>query len=69
VKSNLLQQLTYHKFDAIQRATCLTGTRSEILATVTEHLSTVHPETNVYWLSGVAGSGKSTIANTVAQHF
>ncbi|KAF7328316.1 WD40 repeat-like protein [Mycena venus] len=69
VKSNLLQQLTYHKFDTIQRATCLTGTRREILAALTEHLGTVHPETNVYWLSSVAGSGKSTIANTVAQHF
>ncbi|KAJ6548679.1 hypothetical protein B0H19DRAFT_1074508 [Mycena capillaripes] len=34
-----------------------------------EHLGIVHPETNVCWLSGVAGSGKSTIANTVAQHF
>ncbi|KAF7347058.1 WD40 repeat-like protein [Mycena venus] len=69
VKSNLLQQLKYHTFYATERKTCLTGTRVNILAKLTEHLSTVHPETNVYWLSGVAGSGKSTIANTVAQHF
>lgn len=47
---------------------CLKGTRIDILSKLDSHLSS---ETipNVFWLYGVAGSGKSTVAMSLAQNF
>ena len=57
---------------ASQRQPCLPGTRKQLLAEIINwatqgDLKTV--EKNVLWLHGMAGSGKSTIATTVAHYF
>ncbi|KLO09471.1 hypothetical protein SCHPADRAFT_1000213 [Schizopora paradoxa] len=43
---------------------CLEGTREDILTKITEWASL--GDSNVFWLHGPAGSGKSTVATTVA---
>src|SRR5882724_2671785 len=72
------------RFDqAVQqvRVTCAENTRTEILETIHawfsgERLATDaalrtagNPQGPVFWLDGVAGAGKSTIAQTVANHY
>src|SRR5258708_24475453 len=64
-----------------KRVSCTEGTRTETLDTIYrwfdghisetgETLSTKgNPEGRLFWLDGVAGTGKSTIAQTVADHF
>jgi hypothetical protein len=53
--------------DAEYRETCLPGTRVDILQKLFASLIGGGPK--VTWLCGLAGSGKSTILNTVAQYF
>jgi hypothetical protein len=50
---------------------CLPGTRERIIEEITQWVNSPDGEDvhRVYFLSGVAGSGKSAIAHTVAQHF
>ncbi|KAJ7919259.1 hypothetical protein B0H13DRAFT_1606430, partial [Mycena leptocephala] len=47
---------------------CLPGTRLEILDTILECISDGRSESTL-WLCGPPGSGKTTIAATVADHF
>src|SRR5882762_3142131 len=63
------------------RVTCAENTRIEILGTIHawfkgEPLATGatlptagNPQGLIFWLDGVAGSGKSTIAQTVTHHY
>ncbi|KZP10330.1 WD40 repeat-like protein [Athelia psychrophila] len=53
--------------DATSRPLCLDGTRTTILQNLISDLTTLGSETNVTWLYGMAGSGKSTISTTVAE--
>ncbi|KZP14104.1 hypothetical protein FIBSPDRAFT_834333 [Athelia psychrophila] len=53
--------------DATSRPQCLDGTRTAILQSLISDLTAPASETNIYWLHGVAGSGKSTISTTVAE--
>jgi NACHT domain len=46
-------------------STCLIGTREGVLADISDWLE--HPGGGVFWLTGVAGSGKTTIALTLAR--
>lgn len=55
--------------DASVRSRCLPGTRQELLLHILRWLTTPFPNQNVLWLHGVAGSGKSTMANTFAEYF
>ena len=55
--------------DAFSRQQCLDGTRLDILKYITEWLSTPSAGQNILWLHGSAGSGKSTISNTIAERF
>jgi len=57
--------------DATARETCLPGTRQSTLNNLVNYLTdpSLRPGRNVIWLRGPAGSGKSIILNTVAQHF
>ena len=45
---------------------CLTGTRGNVLAEI-EHWTEDFSMSPVFWLNGLAGTGKSTIAQTVAE--
>ncbi|KDQ60044.1 hypothetical protein JAAARDRAFT_113786, partial [Jaapia argillacea MUCL 33604] len=47
---------------------CLAGTRVQVLDSLTEILH-LDSESRLLWLTGVAGSGKSTIANSMAERF
>jgi len=57
--------------DATARETCFPGTRQSTLNNLINYLTdpSLRPGRNVIWLRGPAGSGKSIILNTVAQHF
>ncbi|KAJ7142333.1 WD40 repeat-like protein [Mycena epipterygia] len=70
-QSDMLKKLNPMDMNAIARDLCLAGTRREILDDITEWFtvpSTVSSKSgNILWLSGVAGSGKSTISTTVAE--
>ncbi|THU75889.1 hypothetical protein K435DRAFT_620920, partial [Dendrothele bispora CBS 962.96] len=46
---------------------CLPATQTHILQDIDTWISNVHSADLIYWLSGVAGSGKSTIASTVVR--
>ncbi|OBZ66916.1 Vegetative incompatibility protein HET-E-1 [Grifola frondosa] len=45
---------------------CLDGTRTDILHRIFEWIDDVEPGRNMFWLKAIAGSGKSTIASTIA---
>ncbi|KAJ5716464.1 hypothetical protein N7493_008375 [Penicillium malachiteum] len=46
---------------------CLPGTRTELLSRITKWVK--FDDKFIFWLNGMAGTGKSTIARTVAQGF
>ncbi|RTE82895.1 hypothetical protein BHE90_002578 [Fusarium euwallaceae] len=55
--------------DSWLQATCLEDTRVDVLREIYEWAS--DPDSNsttLFWLNGMAGTGKSTISRTVAQH-
>ena len=54
------------------RKPCLPGTRTRLLTEIISwatQSNVENEEKNVLWLHGMAGSGKSTVATTVAHHF
>ena len=57
--------------DVSSRSSCLPGTRVAIINEILDWV--IKPESdgtkNILWLHGVAGSGKSTIATTVAGQY
>jgi len=54
----------------LRRAVCTPRTRVRILGEITRWANDSSPESHsVYWLFGQAGSGKSTIAYTIARRF
>ena len=56
------------KKDAPPPSKCHTGTRLEILEDI-QSWGEGHNDSCIFWLSGMAGTGKSTIARTVAENF
>src|SRR6267378_3973147 len=48
------------------RQGCLRGTRKEVLWEI-EHWVASEQEQQIFWLNGLAGTGKSTIAQTFAE--
>ena len=55
---------------SVVREACTEGTRVEILERIYHWALDTSPSTaSIFWLTGQAGSGKSTIAYTVARHF
>ncbi|KAF9234907.1 hypothetical protein BU15DRAFT_78538 [Melanogaster broomeanus] len=70
---NLLRaSVTSAAFDAIERhpaPACLPGTRLELLARLAEWADNPATGQRVCWLSGVAGSGKSAIAQSIAEQY
>ena len=55
--------------DASARIECLPDTRLDICGFITDWLQQPPGTQNILWLYGVAGCGKSTIANTIASAF
>ena len=55
--------------DASDRSTCLEGTRTELLQSITDWASRPSLDQRILWLHGLVGSGKSTISTTVANFF
>ncbi|KAJ7208688.1 WD40-repeat-containing domain protein [Mycena pura] len=68
-QSELLKILSPLDLDASQRSPCLEQTREDILEKIISWLVAPPADSNILWLSGVAGSGKSTIAASIAKHF
>ncbi|KAF7973362.1 hypothetical protein HWV62_15539 [Athelia sp. TMB] len=64
---DILKLLDPVTMNATYRRQCMAGTRDAILKSFCDDLTTASPETNAIWLTGVAGSGKSTIATTIAE--
>jgi len=55
---------------SLRRAVCTPGTRERILANITTWARDSSSESQaIYWLFGLAGTGKSTIAFTLARRF
>ena len=54
----------------LHRAACTPGTRVDILDSIVTWANDTSPDSpSVYWLFGPAGSGKSTIAYSIARYF
>ncbi|KAK1241232.1 hypothetical protein MKX08_001206 [Trichoderma sp. CBMAI-0020] len=49
-----------------EQSYCLPGTRTEVIAQI-RHWSAEQNGQSIFWLNGMAGTGKSTISRTVAQ--
>ncbi|KAJ3493988.1 hypothetical protein NLG97_g4368 [Lecanicillium saksenae] len=49
--------------------TCLSNTRVELLRQITHWAYDVRSRKSIFWLNGMAGTGKSTISRTIAQRF
>ncbi|KAF7341328.1 WD40 repeat-like protein [Mycena venus] len=68
-QSDMLKKLNPVDMNASLRDECLPGTRRKTLDDIAEWVTVTPGPTNVLWLSGVAGSGKSTISTTVSESF
>ncbi|KAJ7697158.1 hypothetical protein B0H17DRAFT_1130472 [Mycena rosella] len=66
-QSDAWKKLNPLAMNAGLRPMCLPGTRRKILDDVTEWVTVPSEAGNILWLSGVAGSGKSTISTTVSE--
>ncbi|KAK7685640.1 hypothetical protein QCA50_010984 [Cerrena zonata] len=68
LESEYIKSLKPSPMNLATRKTCLAGTRTRILDEITQWI--IQPgNKNILWLHGAAGSGKSTIASTIAQYF
>ncbi|RXW18117.1 hypothetical protein EST38_g7740 [Candolleomyces aberdarensis] len=62
--------LVGEKREVLRRATCTPGTRVSVLDSIIKWANDMSSESeDIYWLFGPAGSGKSTIAYTIARRF
>ncbi|KII95974.1 hypothetical protein PLICRDRAFT_151028 [Plicaturopsis crispa FD-325 SS-3] len=69
VNNSLLEKLPRAldaSFESSDRDSCLAGTRQELLVQIFEWAENPHGH-SIYWLNGMAGVGKTAIAQTVAQ--
>jgi hypothetical protein len=64
-----LQKLKPAEMDASSRAECLPGTRVDLLRTISEWAQNPADERRLFWLYGLAGCGKTTLATTIANIF
>ncbi|KAF3072518.1 hypothetical protein CFAM422_005408 [Trichoderma lentiforme] len=67
-KLQVAQGAAYDDFSEASRDECYPGTRSEILHTIDKWAADTSSP-SIFWLQGLAGTGKSTIAQTVAKNF
>jgi hypothetical protein len=64
VQSDKLKSLRPLDFNAFDRPLCLPGTRQDVLEDIVDWINTPSTNSNILWLHGVAGAGKSTISTT-----
>ncbi|GLB37973.1 hypothetical protein LshimejAT787_0410240 [Lyophyllum shimeji] len=73
-QSNLVDKLprghaAYNSNTRNSATTCFKGTRVKLLRRVYDWLASTDPtEPRIFWLNGLAGTGKTTIAHTVAEY-
>jgi hypothetical protein len=68
-KEIALKKLEPANMDGSGRTGCLENTMTDVLAMVINWVSDPTPNQRTLWLHGPAGSGKSTISTTLADHF
>ncbi|KAH8096646.1 hypothetical protein BXZ70DRAFT_328161 [Cristinia sonorae] len=69
-RDRILQQLQPMTMDAVERSSCLPKTRIRYLRDISAWvLDASRKDKNILWLYGLPGSGKSAIANSIAQSF
>ena len=61
-------QAAFNSFDNQHGATCLADTRVELLQEITEWADGLDRRC-IFWLNGMAGTGKSTVARTIARRY
>jgi hypothetical protein len=64
-----LRKLKPVEMDASKRQPCLQDTRVDLLRSIENWAVNASGDEKVFWLHGVAGSGKSTISTTIANSF
>jgi hypothetical protein len=69
VKKQTLLELAPSNMDSSLLKGCLPSTRQNILCQIVHWATDLSTTENVFWLRGLAGSGKSTIAITIANLF
>ncbi|KAJ6568883.1 WD40 repeat-like protein, partial [Mycena capillaripes] len=67
VQLDALKRLNPVDMNAALHTTCLPGTRRQLLNDIMEWIAVPSRARNILWLSGVAGSGKSTISTTISE--
>ncbi|KAH7917658.1 WD40 repeat-like protein [Leucogyrophana mollusca] len=66
--NQILDRLTPAEMHGSEHLECLPGTCQELLGRIISWATDINSQQNVFWLHGVAGSGKSTVATTVAKY-
>ncbi|KAH7923203.1 WD40 repeat-like protein [Leucogyrophana mollusca] len=66
--NQILDRLMPADMHGSEHSECLPGTRQELLSRIISWATDINCGQNVFWLHGVAGSGKSTVATTVAKY-
>ncbi|KAH7919679.1 hypothetical protein BV22DRAFT_1074955, partial [Leucogyrophana mollusca] len=66
--NQILDGLMPADMHAPEHSECLPATRQELLSRIISWVTDINCEQNVFWLHGVAGSGKSTVSTTVANY-
>ncbi|GKT54371.1 vegetative incompatibility protein HET-E-1 [Colletotrichum tofieldiae] len=64
----VVPQAAFNSLENQHESTCTPGTRVELLREITEWAGG-SDKSCIFWLNGIAGTGKSTIAHTVARTF
>lgn len=64
----MVHEALFDSFDNRDEDSCLPGTRTEILRQLNEWGSSQQGK-RIFWLNGMAGTGKSTISRTIAKSF
>ncbi|TCD61358.1 hypothetical protein EIP91_008547 [Steccherinum ochraceum] len=68
-REQLIGRLRPAQMDTSNRPTCLPNTRAELIQDITGWVTSQSNQSGIFWLLGLPGSGKSTIATTVANLF
>src|SRR5436853_7855445 len=63
-----VEAAAFNSYDHQHERNCLRDTRVDILRLVTEWVDGTSTK-GIFWVNGMAGTGKSTIARTLASHF